>query len=800
MGRIIGIDLGTTNTVVAVMEGERARVLEDDRGNRLMPSIVGTKGNGTIVFGSAAANLILTRPDRVVYAAKRFMGRRFDSSEVQDSLRRVTFGVRAAGDGTVELQFGDEWVRPEVIAARMLEQARTLAERTLGEPVTEAVITVPAYFNHAQRSATLAAARTAGLRCDRLLNEPTAAALAYGHRKSKDARVVIFDLGGGTFDVSVLHIRDGVYEILATAGDTFLGGEDFDHRIAEHLAARVESKHGVNLREDAGAMRRLKEAGERAKRDLAARETTEVDVPHLAPKVSLLATLQRSEVEAFTAELIARAEGVVRGAIEAAGLVPERVDDVVLVGGMTRWPAVRASVRALFGREPSLGVHPDEVVAIGAAVHASSLENGAGPRAVLLDVTPFDLGIDSVSGTFATIIPRNSRVPCSESRTFSTAADEQTSVKITIRQGEHRVAAENEFLGEFVFDGLAALPRMQAKVAVTFRIDKNGMLQVTAMEPASGERRQMTIRNYAEVARGEASADVEGDTTQRGGEASLGAATTPATTSNPSNAVAPAAPRPDDAVTRKVGFLDSLFGRSGGARAASPTSPPPAVVTPTVMETRVAGAAPVVVAPLVADTSLPAGPPVWVPVAPARTPITAGVTLVEVNEDDLLAFGGETLAEIDEFHEIDEIDDVVDDMVENLPPEDYLRGVDEDVSDAPTNIEPLAWAVVDDREIDVDAIMFGNDMAPVLFEVACAGLDGFRGMLRAHVEEGAAWLPWTSDAKVGASCAVTLTAGATGAEFALPGTITAIEGVRVRVAYTLDIARRADADALLGAL
>ncbi len=790
MGRIIGIDLGTTNTVVAVMEGERARVLEDERGNRLLASIVGTKGNGAFVFGAAAANLVLTRPDRVVYAAKRFMGRRFDSPEVQESLGRVTYGVRAAGDGGVELQLGDEWVRPEVVAARMLEQARTLAERSLGQPVSEAVITVPAYFNHAQRSATLAAARAAGLRCDRLLNEPTAAALAYGHRKSKDARVVIFDLGGGTFDVSVLHMRDGVYEILATSGDTFLGGEDFDHRIAEHLAGIVESKHGLNVREDAGAMRRLKEAGERAKRDLAARETAEVDVPHLAPKVSLTAVLQRAEVEAFTSELVARAELVVRGAVEAAGLVPELVDDVVLVGGMTRWPAVRASVRAIFGREPSLGVHPDEVVAVGAAVHASSLEDGAAPRAVLLDVTPFDLGIDAIGGSFATIIPRNSRVPCSETRTFSTAADDQTSVKITIRQGERRVAAENEFLGEFVFDGLPALPRMQAKVAVTFRIDKNGMLQVTASDPASGERRQIVIRNYAEVARGEASADVVGDTKPKGAEggspppsATPPLAVAPASASKASTPASPSgtgAPEVAGGVARKVGFLDSLFGRSGAAPA--PAKAPAAVVKPA--ET----AAPPPSAPAVVVAALAPSPVLPLPAAEAPS----APTLVEIDgeAEELLAFGGEALAEID---------DVVDDIVEHLPAGDYLRGVDEDVSDAPTNVEPLAWAQVDDREVDVDAIMFGGDVAPVLFEIACAGLEAFRGTLRAHVEEGAAWLPWTSDATVGAPCAVTLTAGASGAEFSLPGTITAVEGVRVRVAYTLDEARRADADAFLGA-
>ncbi|MEN9787719.1 MAG: chaperone protein DnaK [Pseudomonadota bacterium] len=550
MGRIIGIDLGTTNTVVAVFEGDKARVLEDERGHRVIPSIVATRGGGNFVVGQAAANLVLTRPDRVVYAAKRFIGRRFDSAEAQDALKRVTYGVREAPDGGVELQLGEDWLKPEQVSAKLLEQARLLAERALGERVEDAIITVPAYFNHAQRSATLAAARLAGLRCDRLLNEPTAAALALGHRKAGDSRVVIFDLGGGTFDVSVLHMSEGVYEILATSGDTFLGGEDFDHRIADHLATIVQERHGVDVRGDAGAMRRLKETAERAKRDLASRERVDVEVPHLVPKVSLATPLDRATVEEITQDLVEKCIHVVQQAVTSAGLTPQRIDDVVLVGGMTRWPAVREAVRGLFGREPNRGVHPDEVVGLGAAVHAGSLGETRRPRAVLIDVTPFDLGIQSIGGNFASVIARNSRIPCTETRTFSTVRDEQESVKITVYQGQGRTVAENEFLGEFIFGGLPPLPRMQAKVAVTFRIDTSGMLEVIAADARTGEKRSIVIRNYGEVARGEASAVVE----ERGGPAPAAA-----------SSEAPATPAAEPQPARKGGLLGGLFGRRKAA-------------------------------------------------------------------------------------------------------------------------------------------------------------------------------------------------------------------------------------------
>jgi molecular chaperone DnaK len=570
MGRIVGIDLGTTNTVVSVLEGERPRVLADERGHSVIPSVVAWKASDTFLTGHAAANLLITRPDRAVCAVKRLMGRTFDAPDVQDALARGTIEARSAVDGGVEVRVGEAWLTPQKVAAELLKTARSAAERALGTTVEEAVITVPAYFNHAQRRATLEAARLAGLRCERLLNEPTAAALAYGHRRSIDARVVIFDLGGGTFDVSVLRMNDGIYEILATSGDTFLGGEDFDQRIVDHLCASVVEKHGWDPRSDKGALRRVKDAAEQAKRTLSQTDRAEVSVPHLGPKVSLDATLTRSQVEDLTRDLIERCIAVTDEALAMARVPRPAVDDVILVGGMTRWPAVRDAVRAAFGREPNRGVHPDEVVAIGAAVHAGSLEDGQRPRAVLLDVTPFDLGIDTAGGGFAPVIARNSRVPCSETRTFVTTRDDQERVTVTVRQGEGAQASENEFLGEFCFEGLPPLPRMQARVQVNFRVDANGVLHVTASDPSTGESRRITVRNYGDVARGEGHAYVESE------------ATAPANRGSPAAAaVAPATPVPaatGSGVREKVGLLQSLFGSRAGS--ASPAAVPAAEPVP----------------------------------------------------------------------------------------------------------------------------------------------------------------------------------------------------------------------------
>jgi molecular chaperone DnaK len=562
MPPIIGIDLGTTNTAVAVLENGRPRVIEDDRGYRVLPSVISAKGEGRFVVGQAAHNLILTRPDRTVYAVKRLMGRRFDSPEVARIGKRVGYAMREAPDGGVQVQVGEAWMTPSEVAAVVLQVARGIAEKALGEPVEEAVITVPAHFNHAQRKATLEAAQIAGLRCDRLLNEPTAAALAYGHRRNVDRTIVIFDLGGGTFDVSVLRLSSGIYEILATNGDTFLGGEDFDYRIVDLLADQFRVTTGLDLRNDRSALQRIKDAAERAKCELSFSDKANVVVAHVAPGQNLETVLTRTQLEDLTRDLVERCKTIAGDTLVDAGLAISEVDEVILVGGQTRMPAVRETVAGLFGREPSRSVHPEEAVAIGAAVHAATLGDVEGTPAVLLDVTPFDLGIDSAGGLFTRIVLRNARIPCSETRTFATARAGQTSVKVTVRQGEGRLSEENEFLGEFLFDGLAPAPRMQTKIDVTFRIDANGMLHVSAVEPTTGERRNITIRNYAQAERAVVAPLVEPGAAVSG--------------PGPDVAKSPAA------VQKKKGFFDQLFGRGAPAKvskkAAAPVMPTPAPI------------------------------------------------------------------------------------------------------------------------------------------------------------------------------------------------------------------------------
>jgi molecular chaperone DnaK len=535
---IIGVDLGTTNTAVAVLENGRPRVIEDDRGYKVLPSVVSAKGEGRFVVGQAAHNLILTRPDRTVYATKRLIGRRFDSPEVQRVRERVGYQMQAAPDGGVQVLVGDTWMSPQEVAAVVLQVARGIAEKGLGKPVDEAVITVPAHFNHAQRKATLEAAEIAGLRCERLLNEPTAAALAYGHRKNVERRLLVFDLGGGTFDVSVLRLSGGVYEILATNGDTFLGGEDFDNRLVDHLADQFRTRTGVDLRKDRAALQRVKDAAERAKCELSFSDRANVVVAHVAPGQNLEAVVTRNQLDQLTGDLVERCLGVARDAVKEAGLSTSEIDEVILVGGQTRMPKLRDAVAGLFGREPSRTVHPEEAVAVGAAVHGASLGDVEGPAAVLLDVTPFDLGIDSAGGLFSKIVERNSRVPCAETRTFATVRDEQTAVRICVRQGESRIAEENEILGEFSFEGLTPAPRMQTKVAVTFRIDANGVLGVSAVEVGSGEKRNITIRNFTGADRTVVIPDAP----------------------PPPGAAVGAATQPSAPVKKKKGFFESIFG------------------------------------------------------------------------------------------------------------------------------------------------------------------------------------------------------------------------------------------------
>jgi len=522
MGKTIGIDLGTTNTCVAVLKDGRPTVLKDEKGYKVLPSVVSMKGEGRYVVGQQAKNLILTNPTRTVYAIKRLMGRRFDSPEAARVRERMAYTIEAGPDGLCQIAIDDVIMNPIEISSVVLRMAKQIAERSLDEEVTEAVITVPAYFNHGQRAATLEAAKLAGLHCERLLNEPTSAALAYGYRKDVEKTILIFDLGGGTFDVSVLHMSHGVYEILASTGDTFLGGEDFDFAVVDWLAAKYQKSYKEDLREDKILVQRLKDAAERAKCELSFMDKTAILIPQIKPGVNLEAELTRTQLEELTTSLVDRSVEITREAVSAAGLQISDIDDVILVGGQTRMPRVRELITNLFGKEPSRSVHPEEVVAIGAAVHAESLDDPEKPAALLIDVTPFDLGIDTAGGFFSAVIDRNSKIPTYHTRTFTTVNDNQETVKITVRQGGSSSADENEFLGEFVLTGLRPAPKMAPKLDVTFRIDANGMLHVTASERATGERQQIVIRNYAEAAANPGSIDAERLDDSSGGAASVG--------------------------------------------------------------------------------------------------------------------------------------------------------------------------------------------------------------------------------------------------------------------------------------
>jgi molecular chaperone DnaK len=575
MGKAIGIDLGTTNTAVAVLVDGRPRVLEDEKGYKVLPSCVAFKGDGSRIVGQAARNLIITQPENTAYAVKRLMGRRFDSPEVAEVQKLVSYKIAASEDGMCKIRVGEDWYTPLQISAFILEVARVMAERTLGEPVDEAVITVPAYFNHAQRSATLEAARMAGLRCERLLNEPTAAALAYGYRKDVERRIVVYDLGGGTFDVSVLQLARGIYEVLATNGETHLGGEDFDQRIVDQLSEDFQAKTGVDPRTDPTGLQRLKDAAERAKCELSFTDRTTILIPMITMADNLETALSRLTLEGLVDDLIERTLEITKDAIKAAGLRLADVDDVILVGGQTRMPRVREAIRSLFQKEPSRSVHPEEVVAIGAAVHATSLTSQDIKQTVLLDVTPFDLGIDVAGGLFKKIIEANSQVPASFTETFATVRDHQRHVRVTVRQGGSPAAEENEFLGEFVMTGLSPAPRMETKVEVTFKIDTNGMLHASAMEQGSGERKRITIRNYAEYVQGDGSItpDLEGDLDIPNLDEIP--PYVPEDPSSVNGVVARPAPR------RKKGLFQRIFGRRDQAKGTAKPTPSPVVAAET---------------------------------------------------------------------------------------------------------------------------------------------------------------------------------------------------------------------------
>ncbi len=496
MGKIIGIDLGTTNSVVAVMEGGEPTVINSAEGERLIPSVVAVNKNHERLVGKVARNQAVVNPENTIFSIKRFMGRRYDDPEVKKALTRIPYKVTAAPNGDVRVVLDGKEYSPPEISAMILAKIKADAEAHLGEPVTQAVITVPAYFNDAQRNATKDAGRIAGLEVLRIINEPTASSLAYGLDKKKDEVIAVYDLGGGTFDISILDVGEGVFQVRSTSGDTFLGGDDFDQRIIDYIADEFQRENGIDLRKDRQALQRLKEAAEKAKIELSSMMQTEINLPYITADASgpkhLVMTFTRAKLEQLTQDLIERTLGPVRQALNDAGLQPSDINEVVLVGGMTRMPAVQEAVRKLFGKEPHKGVNPDEVVAVGAAIQAGVL-GGEVKDILLLDVTPLTLSIETLGGVATPMIERNTTIPTRKQQIFSTASDNQNQVEIHVLQGERPMAADNKTLGKFILDGIPPAPRGVPQIEVTFDIDANGILKVTAMDKATGRSQNITI-------------------------------------------------------------------------------------------------------------------------------------------------------------------------------------------------------------------------------------------------------------------------------------------------------------------
>ena len=497
MSKVIGIDLGTTNSCVAIMEGKDVRVIENSEGARTTPSIVAIADSGERLVGQSAKRQAVTNPANTFYAVKRLIGRRFDDPLVAKDKAMVPYAI-ARGDN------GDAWVEargakysPSQISAFILGKMKETAEAYLGETVTQAVITVPAYFNDSQRQATKDAGKIAGLEVLRIINEPTAAALAYGMDKKKTGTIAVYDLGGGTFDISVLEIGDGVFEVKSTNGDTFLGGEDFDLRIIDFLADEFKREQGIDLRKDKLALQRLKEAAEKAKIELSSSKETEINLPFITADATgpkhLVVKLNRAKLESLVDDLISRTLEPCRAALKDAGVTAANIDDVILVGGMTRMPKVIETVKSFFGREPARNVNPDEVVAIGAAVQGAVLK-GDVKDVLLLDVTPLSLGIETLGGVFTRLIDRNTTIPTKKSQTFSTADDGQTAVTIKVYQGEREMAADNKALGQFDLVGIPSAPRGVPQIEVTFDIDANGIVSVSAKDKATGKEQQIRIQ------------------------------------------------------------------------------------------------------------------------------------------------------------------------------------------------------------------------------------------------------------------------------------------------------------------